>query len=630
MADIANLQIKVDTNQVKTANKDLDALSRSSKGAETASQQLNNAFANLKNTVVGYLSLRTVQQIASVADSYTKLTAQLKLATQSQQEFNQAYENVQRISETAQSSIEETSILYARLSTSLRELNATQRQVSDITEAVALGLKVSGATASETASVMLQLSQAFGSGVLRGEEFNAVNENGGRIMQAVADYLGVARGELRGMAFDGKLTSDIVGNALIKSLEKMRVEAEKTRNISGGITGIKNEFVLLVGEIDRATGASEKLSSMLKGIAEDIKRFREGENSLLSYGLFGPIPAIRNLLNSDPNRGMGQSGTIRRAGESNETPLLPARTAKVDQDEIDRQRKLNERKRQEHLAMRNELLEMDKKYLEISNNTENKIIEESRKSREESIAKIMEIEQRRADENFEEAQRMSKKTTDEWKDAFEDLKNAVDGYSRDMSRSLAQFALGGKVSFADMIDNMLLKLLEFANQKFIFDPLFKAITGQIESAGGGGNLLGGLISGIGNFFTGGVGMNAGAYSIDQNPYLNFAGARASGGNVSAGSSYLVGERGAELFVPNQNGAIVPNGGQSKTNVTVNVIEAQGTKANVQQQQNPDGTMSINVIVEQLYGVMNRDLQRGTGIAPTIERRYGLNRVAGAY
>jgi hypothetical protein len=65
------------------------------------------------------------------------------------------------------------------------------------------------------------------------------------------------------------------------------------------------------------------------------------------------------------------------------------------------------------------------------------------------------------------------------------------------------------------------------------------------------------------------------------------------------------------------------------NVVINVIEAPGTKTNVQQQQNSDGSMSISVIVEQLYGVMNRDLQRGNGIAPALERRYGLNRMAGA-
>jgi phage-related minor tail protein len=266
--------------------------------------------------------------------------------------------------------------------------------------------------------------------------------------------------------------------------------------------------------------------------------------------------------------------------------------------------------------------------------TESKIINETRDAKIKADKEVMEIRQRQADENFKNAQDLAKKETTAMDDAFKELKNAVDGYSRDMARSLAQFAMGGKVSFADMIDSMLLKLLEFVNQKLIFDPLFKAIGGAIDSSSAGGGLGGfisGIAGGIGNFFTGGVGSSAGAYSIDQNPYLNFSGGRANGGNVYAGKSYMVGERGAEMFVPTTNGSIVSNNkmGGGNTNVIVNVIEAEGTKANVQQQQNPDGTMSISVIVEQLYGVMNRDLQRGGGIAPTLERRYGLNRLAGA-
>ncbi len=608
MADIANLQIKVDTNQVKTANKDLDSLSRSSKNAESSSKQLTTSFLSMRSALAGLGVAASAVQLAKIADSYTKLTSQLKLATQNQLEFNQAYANVQRIAETAQSSIAETGVLYARLSTSLRELNATQQQVADITEAVALGLKISGANASETASVLTQLGQAFDSGVLRSEEFNAVNENGGRIMRAIAEHLGVARGELKGMATDGKLTSDVIGNALIKALEKMRVEAEKTRNISGGITQVKNEFVLLVGEIDKATGASTLLAKAFATMAEQIKAMREGRGSILgsileSVPVGGPVIGVIDMFRPKSNAGRIATGTITRAGETGETPLLKARAAKIDQDELERQRRKNEQKRQEHLRMRNELLEMDRKYLEISNNVENKIIEESRKAREDSIAKIMEIEQRRANENFEEAQRMSKKTTDEWKDAFESLKDAVNGYSREMTQSFVDFALTGKASFGDMINSMLRDLLRLYAQKKIFDPLTGAISGAIDAGSSSGGGFFGFLSGFaGSLF--GSSNSYGSEFSSSGDYIGgyyedgvqIDGRRASGGSVSAGKNYIVGEKGIEIFSPSSNGSIIPNNKLGGSNVSVVINNNSQSQATATETTDARGNRRIEVTI----------------------------------
>lgn len=210
--------------------------------------------------------------------------------------------------------------------------------------------------------------------------------------------------------------------------------------------------------------------------------------------------------------------------------------------------------------------------------------------------------------------------------AMKELRDAIDGYSKDMAQSLAEFALGGKASFGDMIDNMMMKLLQFVNQKLIFDPLFKSIGDSLESGsgffGGIGNIFKSIIPNANGGIYSGAGINSYSGSIVDSPTV-FPFAKGVG---------LMGEAGAEAIMPLTRG---PDGklGVSATGgggVVVNVIEAQGTKATVQQQQNSDGTMSLNIIIEQLYGIMNRDLQRGGGIAPTIERRYGLNRVAGAY
>ena len=237
-------------------------------GAKQSSASIQSMAGSIRGLIGAYASLQSVIGLIKISDEYTKLTAQLKLATRSQDEFNESYSNVQTISKRAQVSLSETATLYARISNSTRELGANQATVSAITESIALGLKVSGASAGEASSAMLQLSQAFASGVLRGEEFNAVAEAAPRLMQALADGMNKPVGQLRAMAAEGQLTSDIVGNALVGSLQKLKVEAESTQTISGGFTDLKNQVTLTIGELDKATGAGKAFADALKSIGD--------------------------------------------------------------------------------------------------------------------------------------------------------------------------------------------------------------------------------------------------------------------------------------------------------------------------------------------------------------------------
>jgi tape measure domain-containing protein len=152
--------------------------------------------------------------LGRVSDSYIKLNAQLALATRNGGSLAKAQADVVRIAAAAQTGLGETAQLYARLTSSVSRLGFSQQKVADITETVALSLRVSGATAQESASAILQLSQAFGSGVLRGEEFNAVNEASPRLMQALADTLGRPKEELRGLAESGALTAKVLALAI--------------------------------------------------------------------------------------------------------------------------------------------------------------------------------------------------------------------------------------------------------------------------------------------------------------------------------------------------------------------------------------------------------------------------------
>jgi tape measure domain-containing protein len=269
--DLISLGYKIDTAPIKSANSELDKLGKTTKkttkDTSDAAKENEKLTGSLKALAGAYIGLAGATKLVALADQYTKLTAQLKLATRSQEEFNQAFTNVQNISKVAQSGLSETAVLYARVSNATRDLGANQATVAAITESVSLGLKVSGASAAESASAMLQLSQAFASGVLRGEEFNAVNEAAPRLMKALADGMGVPIGALRNLASDGKITSDILGNSLVAALADLRKEAAQTQTISGAFVELKNEVLLTAGQLDSATGASKAFAQSIKDLA---------------------------------------------------------------------------------------------------------------------------------------------------------------------------------------------------------------------------------------------------------------------------------------------------------------------------------------------------------------------------
>ena len=229
------------------------------------------SYGDKVGAVLGAIGLTTgLAGIVSMSDEYKKYTSQLKLATVSQNEYNAAYADVKRIANNSQQSLAGTGTLYARIANGTRELGTTQKQVAEITETVNLALMVSGATATESASAQLQLSQAFASGTLRGEEFNAVNEAAPRLMKALADGMGLPIGALKGMAGEGKITSKIMAEVLPQALEKLREEGKQISTIGGALTVLKNEFMEFTAVKAEANGTVGLLTGSIKLLSDNL------------------------------------------------------------------------------------------------------------------------------------------------------------------------------------------------------------------------------------------------------------------------------------------------------------------------------------------------------------------------
>lgn len=238
--------------------------------AEEAASGAGDSFSGLAQAVSAIALGGGVAAVAQLSDEYGKYVAQLKLATDGQTEFQNAQNAVRRIATTAQADLSATASLYANITKGTRELGLAQTEVANITETVSLALKVSGASGAEASSAILQLSQAFASGVLRGDEFNSVNEAAPRLMQALADGIGVPIGALRKMAEEGQLTTAVLADALPRALGTLREESKSVESIAGAYTVLKNNILEMVGATAQSNGVVATLSGSINLLAENL------------------------------------------------------------------------------------------------------------------------------------------------------------------------------------------------------------------------------------------------------------------------------------------------------------------------------------------------------------------------
>ncbi|NHV95257.1 phage tail tape measure protein [Cronobacter sakazakii] len=260
--------------------------------------ELNAQLASVRASAAGmagaFAGAFATGQLIHYADTWNQLNGRLRLASSSAQDFTTAQQSLMSISQRTGTSFEANANLYSRIAQSLRDAGYASADVANVTETVATSLKLSGASTEEASSVITQLSQALGSGVLRGEEFNAIMESGGRLAKFLADGLNTTIGGLRNMANNGELTTDRIV-PLLTNVAQLRKEFDTLpASISGSAQKVENAFMAWVGGANQAVGASSTLSGVLDGLAENIDTVANVAGALVGLGVaryFGNMAA---------------------------------------------------------------------------------------------------------------------------------------------------------------------------------------------------------------------------------------------------------------------------------------------------------------------------------------------------
>lgn len=221
MTDLVRLGLIVDSQGFVRAKRDIDGFRKSA--ADTTKQtdgmgktmSSTNTIAAAFGRTLGLISASLATSgIFRYADAWTNVENRLKIVTDSTAALAAATEGVVQVALRSHAALEETASLYSTLARYAGDLVDSDEELLRITETLNKSFAVSGAGAAEQAGAIRQLSQALASGALRGDEFNSINENAPRIMDAVARSLNMTKGELREFAATGGITAEIVINAV--------------------------------------------------------------------------------------------------------------------------------------------------------------------------------------------------------------------------------------------------------------------------------------------------------------------------------------------------------------------------------------------------------------------------------
>lgn len=223
----------------------------------------------------GSWAIGKAKEIADVADEFKNLRARVELATGEGQLFAQSWEQVSRVAQATYSSLSSTATLFARLTdagkSAGQSAQAAAQQAMALTETINQAVQLSGASAQVSDAAITQLIQGLQSGVLRGEEFNSVMEQAPRLAKAMADGLGVTTGELRKLAGEGALTTEVVIKALQGQADVVANEFGKLpATVGRALENLRTQWMLYVGSADAGLLSTENAAKAINYLAENI------------------------------------------------------------------------------------------------------------------------------------------------------------------------------------------------------------------------------------------------------------------------------------------------------------------------------------------------------------------------
>ena len=600
----ANVKLTVDATQA----------TRALQGVQNKTTQLNGGLNRIKTAIAGIGLTVLARQAVKTSTSFEKLNVRLKLLSKSSSDFAKsqkiAAEAQKAFGLSATEALEGVTDITARLA----PLGTSVEDIKTVFFGFNTAAKLAGASAVESSNAFRQLAQALGSGRLAGDEFRSISEQVPTVLAPIAEELGVTIGQLKKLAADGALTSDVVlralgrigreGSGFLKELlandptQVFKNLSNETENLSRAFGDLLKPAVLegtrqLTRFVEATTNFvnsdAGKASFVIAGIALAAKGIAVflplagAAVAAVNLKIIALTSSLMGLKIALAGTGigllviaLGGLGTaffkarreakafqdlIKEGGEEDVTKALEEQKKAVEELEKALQKSRGNAQRGAQRKLEEAQADLDALQTRLNTlEVEKQITEEKQKQNE-------------ASKKIQEEQKKQEEQTKTLKEKYMEIgKSIEDG----VVQNLTDAAMG-----AQTLGQAAINVLNDLKRKLIEVAIQQAVTGL-------GNFLGNALVGL---FTGGGGKNFSRSAARQTPTLTpqqqvsrftFGGSRrANGGPVSAGGAYLVGERGPELLqMGSRGGNIIPNnaiggGGTTNNMITVNV-DASGT------------------------------------------------------
>jgi len=247
-------------------------------------QQIDRTFANvgrnmmrnLTGPLAGIGGVLATREVMQYADAWTEAGNKVAAAGSVVGMAGRSLEGIRQIADDSRAEFSATIDLYTRMLRSAGDVAESELEIARATEIVNRAFKAGGASASEMAAGVLQLSQGLSSGMLQGDELRSVRENAPLLAEAIADYFGTTIGGLKELGAQGELTSERIFAAILAAGDKVDAAFATTNaTIQDSITRVQNALVQYIGSADQSLGATAALNAGLNALADNFDAFAD-------------------------------------------------------------------------------------------------------------------------------------------------------------------------------------------------------------------------------------------------------------------------------------------------------------------------------------------------------------------
>ncbi len=327
MSQVAEAASKVAENTKESGDKQEELNEKLSKGKSAA----NDLLDKIKGVAAAYLSMKSVQAIIDASDELSSSTARLQMmvqnfagdstsadqiSAQTERLQNQVYASAN----ASRASVSDLMDVVARFGNNAKDAFSSTDEVVRFSELVQKQMTISGASTEEASAAILQLSQALGSGVLRGDELNSIFEQAPSLIRNIADYMGVSVGEIRSLASEGAITADIVKNAIMSAGDDIDAKFEEMpytfgqamtliQNSAlqafqpvldkiGGVLNSNQGQAAIQGIFDAMAGAAQIAMAAMDGLGNAVNWVQQNLDWIepIVWGLVGGLTAYAGVM----------------------------------------------------------------------------------------------------------------------------------------------------------------------------------------------------------------------------------------------------------------------------------------------------------------------------------------------